>query len=321
MTGTTGSDLELFISHASEDKPGLVRNLAERLRHWGIKVWYDEYSLSPGDSLSRSLDRGLAATRYGLVVISKHFMVKPWTEYELRGLTTKEIFRRDKVIIPIWHGVSMEDVAAFSPSLADKVAVTTEGRSIDEVAEAVIRAIRPDLAQRMSIFRALRQPAPDAQEVNVPLEQIATVPAPRKFTTEGSIVVRSMLVTEVLAESKGLAGTLGQFLTELYRDVHPEPELRVWELLAAIFATVDRHYQLTPEQRTTLLGLLLACSTSHDHILSEAEGLPEPVAVYALTLWKRLHTISSMDAVECERDQDGSVRFAMPAHLREVYGD
>jgi hypothetical protein len=99
-------DFELFISHASEDKPDLVRRLADRLRHWGIKVWYDEYSLSPGDSLSRSLDNGLARTRYGLVVISKSFLRKPWTEYELRGLTAKETYRGDKVIIPIWHGVS-----------------------------------------------------------------------------------------------------------------------------------------------------------------------------------------------------------------------
>ena len=321
MTDSPWNELELFISHASEDKAGLVRNLAQRLRHWGVKVWYDEYSLSPGDSLSRSLDRGLAATRYGLVVISEHFLVKPWTEYELRGLTTKEVFRRDKVIIPVWHGVTAEDVAAFSPSLADKVAVVTDGKSIEEVAEAVIRAIRPDIAQRMSLFRALRHPPPDARTMTVPLDEIATVPAPRTFKTEGSIVIRAMLVTEVLSEPRGLAGTLDSFLTNLYRDVHPEPELRVWELIAAIFASVDLKYQLTPDERSSLLGLLLACSTSHDHILSYADELREPVAVYALTLWRRMHPISRLDEVECHCDEGGGVGFLLPENLREAFGD
>ena len=57
---------DVFISHASEDKSEFVRALSRQLRAFGVKVWYDEFSLKVGDSLSRSLDKGLANSNYGL---------------------------------------------------------------------------------------------------------------------------------------------------------------------------------------------------------------------------------------------------------------
>jgi hypothetical protein len=44
------SPRKVFISHASEDKDGFVRSLAQVLNSVGIDVWYDEYSLKAGDS-------------------------------------------------------------------------------------------------------------------------------------------------------------------------------------------------------------------------------------------------------------------------------
>lgn len=67
---------DLFISHASEDKESFVRPLAHFLRELGLKVWYDEFTLSVGDSLSRSIDNGLARSRYGVVVISPAFFIE-----------------------------------------------------------------------------------------------------------------------------------------------------------------------------------------------------------------------------------------------------
>ena len=67
---------DVFISHASEDKEGFVRPLAKSLRQRGLRVWYDEFTLKVGDSLRRSIDRGLARSRYGVVVISPNFLRK-----------------------------------------------------------------------------------------------------------------------------------------------------------------------------------------------------------------------------------------------------
>ena len=138
---------DLFISHASEDKDTFVRPLAVALRSLGVSVWYDEFSLRLGDSLSRSIDRGLAQSSYGLVVISPAFIRKPWPEYELRGLVSREI-AEDRVILPIWHGVARDDVLAFSPPLCDKVALNTGGLDAKDVAIQVLREVRPDLYAR-----------------------------------------------------------------------------------------------------------------------------------------------------------------------------
>lgn len=53
-------EYDAFICHASEDKESFVRPLAKELRKKGLRVWYDEFTLKLGDSLRRSIDRGLA---------------------------------------------------------------------------------------------------------------------------------------------------------------------------------------------------------------------------------------------------------------------
>jgi len=130
---------DLFISHASEDKDSFVRPLAGRLVESGFKVWYDEFDLRIGDSLSESIDYGLASATAGLVVISKAFMAKPWPRRELRGLTARQLDHSSR-LMPLWHGVELEDVIQFSPPLADiKALRSTVGLEaiVSEIARAM----------------------------------------------------------------------------------------------------------------------------------------------------------------------------------------
>ena len=71
----------MFISHASEDKDEVVRPLAMALKEKGLSVWYDEFELKIGDSLRRKIDLGLAKSNFGIVVISRDFINKGWTNY------------------------------------------------------------------------------------------------------------------------------------------------------------------------------------------------------------------------------------------------
>ena len=71
-----GERHDVFISHASEDKDAIVRSLASALTSEGLKVWYDEFTLRIGDSLRQKIDRGLATSRVGLVVLSPAFIGK-----------------------------------------------------------------------------------------------------------------------------------------------------------------------------------------------------------------------------------------------------
>jgi hypothetical protein len=133
---------DAFISHASEDKDEVVRPLAEKLVAAGLSVWYDEFELTVGDSLRKSIDRGLVNSRFGIVVLSPHFFAKNWTEYELNGLVAREMADGSKVILPLWHHVSKDEVRKHSPSLADKVALNTAVSTLDEIVEQLIKAIR-----------------------------------------------------------------------------------------------------------------------------------------------------------------------------------
>jgi hypothetical protein len=114
---------DVFISHASEDKDAIARPLAAEMQSRGHSVWFDEFELTLGDSLRRSIDRGLAESRFGLVILSPSFFAKQWPQRELDGLTTREIAGSTKVILPLWHEVDHAYVAKFSPPLADKLAV------------------------------------------------------------------------------------------------------------------------------------------------------------------------------------------------------
>jgi hypothetical protein len=142
---------DVFISHASEDKDGFVRPLAEALAARGVKVWYDEFNLKVGDSLRRSIDRGLADSRYGIVVLSSAFFAKNWPQYELDGLVTKEVNGGEKVILPIWHKVSKDEVAHYSPSLADKVALNTGLQTLAEIVDQLVEVILPTDAREKMI--------------------------------------------------------------------------------------------------------------------------------------------------------------------------
>lgn len=130
---------DVFISHASEDKENFVRSLANALATGGLKVWYDEFTLTLGDSLRRSIDQGLANSRFGIVVLSQSFFSKEWPQRELDGLVAKEI-SSGKLILPIWHNVSKEDVASFSPILADRVAVSSD-KGMEQIVKEILAAI------------------------------------------------------------------------------------------------------------------------------------------------------------------------------------
>lgn len=71
------------------------------------------------------IDNGLLESRYGLVLLSPAFFRKQWTQRELDVLTEKEMRNGKKVILPVWHNVSHDDVFQFSPPLADKLAGST----------------------------------------------------------------------------------------------------------------------------------------------------------------------------------------------------
>lgn len=134
-------EYDVFISHASEDKDEVVRPLANALKLEGLRVWYDEFELKIGDSLRRKIDKGLANSKFGVVVLSKNFIKKGWTNYELDGIITKSV-SGEQIVLPIWHDITKKEVLNFSPSLADKLARNTSSYTVEEIAIEIAEVIR-----------------------------------------------------------------------------------------------------------------------------------------------------------------------------------
>lgn len=129
----TAATYDFFVSHASEDKEEFVEGLANELKSRGATVWYDNFTLKIGDSLRRKIDEGLRSSRFGIVVLSGSFFKKEWPQRELDGLVALE-GGAEKKILPIWHRVSKDDVARYSPTLADRIALNTSIKTTAEIA-------------------------------------------------------------------------------------------------------------------------------------------------------------------------------------------
>lgn len=87
---TGATDLDVFLSHASDDKEAVARPLAAELTARGRSVWLDELSLRVGDTLTSDIDRGLVRSKFGVVILSQSFIAKAWPRMELSGLVALE---------------------------------------------------------------------------------------------------------------------------------------------------------------------------------------------------------------------------------------
>ena len=152
---------DVFICHASEDKDTVARPLAHALDARGLSVWLDDGEIKLGDSLRQKIDEGLRTSTFGVVILSPSFFTKHWTQWELNGLTDREITSGTKVVLPIWHEVGHDEVAAHSPSLANKHAARTND-GIERVANEVADVLRSPVGRETEIDRVPRTPAEEA---------------------------------------------------------------------------------------------------------------------------------------------------------------
>src|SRR5437016_5801172 len=129
--------MRLFISYASEDGNDFAEPLARELGK-NHDVWFAPFELKVGDSLLGKINEGLRTCDYGIVILSHYFFGKKWPEAELGGLFALEESSK-KVILPVWRGLTAEDVKKYSPILADRKAA--DGSSVETAAAALRFAI------------------------------------------------------------------------------------------------------------------------------------------------------------------------------------
>jgi hypothetical protein len=130
-----------FISHDSRDKERFVTDLANKLSSMLCPVWYDEYSLVPGQSLRESIERGLKTCSKCIIVLSKNFFSNPgWTKREFDTIYTREILEGQRLCIPVWLDVTKEEVYDYSPILLDTVGIRGD-LGMDEVVRRLFNVL------------------------------------------------------------------------------------------------------------------------------------------------------------------------------------
>ena len=133
---------DVSVSYASEDKVAFVEPLVKELQTYGLRVWFDAFSLKIGDSLRESIDRGLANSKFGIVVLSRSFFAKNWPTRELSALFARQVMGKE-IILPVWHDISQEELLTCSPLIADVFACKSSD-GISAVARALVGVIRPE---------------------------------------------------------------------------------------------------------------------------------------------------------------------------------
>jgi hypothetical protein len=130
-----------FISHDSRDKENMARPIAIALSKLMSPVWFDEFTLKVGDRLRESIERGLQECKKCVLVLSRNFLTNTgWTKVEFNSIFTRELMEQTDFVLPVWAGVTKQQVFDYSPSLADRVAVDWS-LGLDEVVRRLHRSL------------------------------------------------------------------------------------------------------------------------------------------------------------------------------------
>lgn len=102
----------VFLCHATEDKE-IARKVASDLSLHGIKVWFDEWEMKVGDSLSTKIQEGIHTSAYMVVILSNISIRKPWVIKEINTGFAKELERNDVFVLPALVNGNLTDMPPF----------------------------------------------------------------------------------------------------------------------------------------------------------------------------------------------------------------
>ena len=272
---------DVFIAHASDDKDSFVDPLADRLKQLAIRVWYDKFTLLPGDRLSEKIGEGLAKSRCGLLVISKAFLSKLWASYELSGLVNR--FVEEQIpLIPIWLDVSRADVANKNPALADLLSIEGNSDNVDSCALEVIRVVRPQIFENLSALSSMGVGPVEIGRVNVADLQPGPI---RHHDLPDSLMIRIQnlwfLLRDVLNES------LPEFIEPFQRELHPEKEVEIFERISGALQIAMDFIDDPDDKKTVFFILLRFTMGNHENVYEDVKSgkLREEIYMFAGRAW------------------------------------
>ena len=130
---------DCFLCHAWDDRQGAAKQLHDLLEGAGVKVWFSEKDLGLGVPMMRAIDKGLAASKIGLVLVTPALLARLPKE----GVADKELstLLQGNRLVPIVHGTTYDALRDVSPMLASRSGLDTSEDSMSVVATKIAELV------------------------------------------------------------------------------------------------------------------------------------------------------------------------------------
>ncbi len=122
---------DIFLCHAWDDRKDLAKKLNDLLESKGVTVWFSENAVPLGSNLLREIDKGLATSRIGIVLVTPSFLKRINGE----GISEKELsalLYRD-LLIPIVYDTTFEELREISPLLGSRSGLNASEESLEDI--------------------------------------------------------------------------------------------------------------------------------------------------------------------------------------------
>lgn len=133
---------DIFLCHAWDDRKDSAKELHDLLELKGVSVWFSEKDVLLGSSLLREIDKGLAKSRVGIVLVTPSFIKRVKGE----GIADKELsalLARD-LLVPIIHNTTFEELREVSPLLGSRSGLSTIEESMFDIASKLAELVTPE---------------------------------------------------------------------------------------------------------------------------------------------------------------------------------
>lgn len=134
---------DVFLCHAWDDRKEAAKELHDLLESKGVSVWFSEKDVALGSSLLREIDKGLAKSRVGIVLVTPNFLRRVQNE----GIADKELsalLARD-LLVPIVHNTTYEALREVSPLLGSRSGLSTKENTMADIAAKLGELVSPEV--------------------------------------------------------------------------------------------------------------------------------------------------------------------------------
>jgi hypothetical protein len=131
---------DIFLCHAWDDRKESALQLNDLLVSNGVTVWFSEKDIPLGTSFLREIDKGLAKSKIGLVLVTPSFLKRVQNE----GVAEKELsalLARDQ-LVPIVHNTTYDELRDVSPLLGSRNGLDTQEDTMENIAKKLAELIR-----------------------------------------------------------------------------------------------------------------------------------------------------------------------------------